>query len=123
MKDNEKMKRSQQMAMPYLISCKSYTEAAAQIGVSVTQIYEWLKEPEFKMELDKQRNEVVDHAICTLKLNTTKAAETLVELLQCENNSIRRGVANDILDHVMSFIELKELEARIKLLEDKNHEN
>jgi hypothetical protein len=34
------MKRSQQMAMPYLISCRSYKKAAAQMGVSVTQIYE-----------------------------------------------------------------------------------
>jgi hypothetical protein len=36
------------------------------------------------MELDKQRNEIVYYAICTLKLNTTKAAEALVELLNCK---------------------------------------
>ncbi|WP_068470303.1 hypothetical protein [Candidatus Protochlamydia phocaeensis] len=97
------MKRSQQKAIPYLLSCKSYAQAAREIGVSENQIY-----PEFKAELDRQRNTVIELSIGTLKLSTIKASETLVELLSSPIDNVQRGAANDILNYVAKYKEIQE---------------
>lgn len=58
-------------------------------------------------------------AIENNNLYTTKAAEALGELLSSPNELIRRGTANDILNHVVKFRELQELGERISILEEK----
>lgn len=118
MEVNDKTLRSRKKAIPYLLSCKSYAQAAKEIGVSTVQIFEWLKDPEFKAELDRQRNQVTEAAINILKMNTTKAAETLGSLLSSANELVQRGAANDILNHVARFRETQELERRIAVLEE-----
>ena len=75
MKDYDKKLRSQQKALPYLLSCKSYAKAAKEIGVSENQIYDWLRDPEFKSELEKQRNQVTEEAINIL--NSPYAREAI----------------------------------------------
>ncbi len=119
MKDYDKKQRSQQKAIPYLLSCKSYAQAAKKIGISENQIYDWLKDPEFKSELEKQRNQITEEAINILKMNTTKAAEALSELLSSSNEVVKRGAANDILSHVVKFREMQDFENRIIRLEEK----
>ena len=70
MEVNDKTLRSRQKAIPYLLACKSYAQAAKEIGISTVQIFEWLKDPEFKAELEHQRNQVTEAAINILKMNT-----------------------------------------------------
>ena len=118
MEATEKTLRSRKKAIPYLLSCKSYAQAAKKIGVSEHQVYDWLKDPEFKAELENQRNQVTEAAINILKMNTTKAAETLGALLSSANELVQRGAANDILNHVARFRETQELERRIAVLEE-----
>ena len=122
MKDYDKKQRSQQKAIPYLLSCKSYAQAAKEIGISENQIYDWLRDPEFKSELEKQRNQVTEEAINILKMNTTKAAEALGELLDSSNEAIKRGAANDVLNHVVKFRGMQEFENRINRLEETTRE-
>jgi len=119
MKSHAELTKRQLQVLPYLLSCPTYEEAARQANVSVKQIYCWLKTPTFRAELDNRRNEVIEEAVNKLKYNTTRAADTLVSLLSHSNPTIQRGVANDLLNHVVKFIELHEIEERIQLLEAK----
>lgn len=119
MKSHAELTKRQLQVLPHLLSCSSYEEAARQAHVSVKQIYCWLKTSAFKAELDKRRNEIIEEAVNKLKYNTTRAADTLVNLLSHSNPTIQRGVANDLLNHVAKFIELHEIEERIQLLEAK----
>lgn len=116
MKSHAELTKRQLQALPYLLSCPTYEEAARQANVSVKQIYCWLKTSAFKTELDRKRKEIIEEAINKLKYNTTRAADTLVSLLSHSNPTIQRGVANDLLNHVAKFIELHEIEERIQLL-------
>ncbi len=85
--------------------------------MSKQTFYEWLKNPLFKSELDRLRNELINDAVCNLKANIGKAVNTLVILLDDTNSQVRRGAANDILNHIAKFKELQELEDRIESLE------
>lgn len=117
MKPNGKQARSKQKAIPFLLSCKDYSQASKEIGVSESQIFEWLKDPEFKAELDSLRNEIIEEAVNILKSSTVKAVTALRDLLDSSNEVVRRGVANDILNHVVKFKELQEFENRLTALE------
>ncbi len=113
----DKTVRSRELALPILASQPNYSQAARLIGCSEEQIYAWLRDPEYKAQVDKARSELVNEAVQKLKAGMTKACDVLVQLLDDESPMIRRGVANDILNHAGKFIELKELEERIKKLE------
>jgi hypothetical protein len=119
MKSQEELTKRQLQVLPFLLACPTYEEAARQAHVSVKQIYCWLKTSAFKAELDRRRNEIIEEAVNKLKCHTTKAADTLVSLLSHSNPTIQRGVANDLLNHVAKFIELREIEERIQFLEAK----
>ncbi|MBS0656065.1 MAG: hypothetical protein JSR46_09825 [Verrucomicrobia bacterium] len=120
-----KTERSKEFALPILATCPNYCEAARQIGVSKEQIYEWMKDPEFKTQVDKMRSELVgrtvEEATCKLKSAMTKAVDTLVVLLDREDYpAVQRAAANDILGHIQKFKELHEFEERLSRLEQRH---
>lgn len=112
-----KQERSKELAIPILASCPDYSKAAKELGICRELIYEWMKDAAYKAKVDEARSQLVAEAIERLKANMTKAVDVLVLLLDDESPVIRRGCANDILTHTGRFIELKELEQRIKALE------
>lgn len=112
-----KTKKSKEDALIVLASCSSYIEAAKQLEVSPPTIYKWLADPEFSAKLDAIRSQVVNDALSKLKSHATKAVDTLALLMDDESSQVRRGAANDILNHVGRFMELKEIEVRLKALE------
>lgn len=121
----DKVQRNKEAALPILATCPNYSEAARLIGVRPAQVYEWLKDPSFKAELDKLRSEITakstDEAVSKLKNSMTKAVDTLVKLLDRDDcPTVQRAAANDILNHIQKFKELQELEERITLLEQRN---
>lgn len=121
----DKIHRSKEAALPILATCPNYSEAARQIGVRPEQVYEWLKDPAFKAQLDKLRSEItakaIDEAVLKLKNSMVKAVDTFIKLLEREDYpAVQRAAANDILSHIQKFKELQELEERITLLEQRS---
>lgn len=114
---SDKLKRSKETALPILACTPDYTEAAKLIGCSRGEIYEWLKDEDFKAQLEKLRSRLVDDAISKMKAHVTKAVDTLAMLMDDESSHVRRSACNDILNHVARFIELKEMEDRLVNLE------
>lgn len=115
---SDKCRRNKEQALPILAMNANYSEAARLIGCSRDEIYEWLKDPLFRTELEHLRTNLVNDAISQLKTHATKATSTLVNLLDDESSQIKLKAANDILNHLGRFMELRELETRLKALED-----
>ena len=80
-------------------------------------MFKWLKKPAFKNELIKQRDIVITEALETLKANTGQAVRALVGLLKTEKESLKRQVANDIINHVLKVVEVQEIERRLDEVE------
>lgn len=117
--DKNELSDRQLKALPFFAASASVESACREADVSKETFYRWLKEPLFKAELDKLRNEIVSDAVNHLKIITTKAAATLSTLLDREESpAVQRAAANDILGHVIKFMELKEIEERLKKLEN-----
>jgi len=117
--DINRLAPKQLKALPILASIAVCGDACKQAGISRDCYYEWIKQPLFKEELNKMRDDLIQDAVMQLKVNTMKAASTLIKLTDREDYpSVQRAAANDILNHVMKFKELQELEGRIAVLEE-----
>jgi len=104
-------------ALLILASSPSYAEAARLLEVDPSTIYEWLKDKEFSDRLEQLRNSIFTEAISKLKGHSTRAVDTLADLLTDESSQVRREAANDILNHATKLKEVQEIEARLKVLE------
>lgn len=114
-----KLTARQSRAIPLIIDSASYTEAAQRAGISRKTFYQWLKQPEFKAEVDRQRGEVVSEAFGVLSQSITKAVETLAKLLDSADERTKRLTANDIIGHILRHKEVDELEGRIAAIEQR----
>lgn len=116
--ENPQLTPKQITALPCFAANATIDAACKEAGISKNAYYKWLKNPAFKSELDRLRNEMVNDAVNQLKAATVKAATTLSSLLDRDDNpSVQRAAANDILNHVGKFKELQELQERIEKLE------
>ncbi len=77
------------------------------------------KSATFRQELENRKNEAVNQAVDRLKATASKACDTLIGLLDhAESDSIKHRVAVDMLNMTLKYMEFKDVEQRIRKLED-----
>ena len=96
---------------------RTVKEASQKAGIRLATVFKWLKNPIFKAELDRLREEIISDVVDRLKVHCMKATDVLVNLMESENEVIRRGSANDILNHTHTFVEMRELAIRLDAVE------
>lgn len=108
-------------AIPIIVTSPTYTQACKKAQLNRTTFYEWLKNPQFKAELDRQRDEITSEAFGVLSQSLTKAVETLVSLLDNADTDdrLKRLTAKDIIDLFIRHKENKDLEQRMAAIEAK----
>lgn len=112
-----KLTNRQLKAIPIIVTSPTYSEACKKAKVNRTTFYEWLKIPEFKAELDRQRDEIAAEAFGVLSQSLTKAVEALVGLLDTKDQRLKRLVCKDIIEHFLNYKHNKELEGRLEAIE------
>ncbi len=105
--DQTRLTDRQVKALPHFIGSSSDIDACKQAKVSKDTFYTWLKDPVFRAELQRLRDQVVHDAVEVLKASTSNAVATLVNLLNTPNPMLQRNVANDILNRVAKFQQLQ----------------
>ena len=106
-------------AIPAILSCSSYTEGVRKAGIGRKTFYEWLKQPEFKAELDRQRDEIAAEAFGVLSQSLTKAVEALVGLLDNKDDRLKRLACKDVIDFIIRHKENTDLEKRLTAIEQR----
>jgi len=114
-----KLTDRQLKAIPHIVSSPTYTEGCKKAKINKTTFYKWLKNPEFKAELDRQRNEVAAEALGVLSQSLTKAVETLVGLLDNKDNRLKRLTAKDVIEYIIKHKENEDLDKRLAAIEQR----
>ncbi|MHC4735717.1 MAG: phBC6A51 family helix-turn-helix protein [Planctomycetota bacterium] len=112
-----KLTERQLKVIPLIVVSPTYTEGCKKAKLNRTTFYKWLKIPEFKAELDTQRNKVVAEAFSVLSQSLTKAVETLVGLLDNKDDRLKRLTAKDIIDFIIRHKEIEDLDERLTAIE------
>ncbi|MCK9418870.1 MAG: hypothetical protein M0R70_05750 [Nitrospirae bacterium] len=113
----QNLTEKQLKAIPLILGAKSISEGIGKAKISRTTFYEWMKAPEFKSEFVRQRQEIVEVALCELKTAAGEAVAVMRKLLTSRNEGIRLRTAQGMLEHILKSIQLEELEQRITELE------
>lgn len=114
---NLTLSEKQLKAIPLILGATSITEGVKSARISKTTFYEWLKDPLFKSEYDRQRKESITLALDELKGLTGEAVKVLRALLKSKKEGVKLRTATAILDHVGRFIEFGEIEDRLTAIE------
>jgi len=112
----------QTKAIPFIVISPTYTEGIEKAKVSRKTFYGWLKQPEFKSELNRQRDEVAAEAFGLLSQGLTKAVETLVGLLDHKDDRLKRLTAKDVIDFIIRHKENEDLDKRLTAIEQRLNE-
>jgi hypothetical protein len=106
-------------AIPHIVSSSTYAEGCEKAKINKTTLYKWLKEPEFKAEIDRQRDELAAEVFGVLSQSLTQAVETLVSLLDNKDDRLKRLTAKDIIDFIIRHKEVEDLDKRLAAVEQR----
>ena len=112
-----KLTDRQLKAIPIIVTSPTYSEACKKAKLNRATFYEWLKEPEFKAELDRQRDEIAAEAFGVLSQSLTQAVEALVSLLDNKDDRLKRLAAKDVIDFIIRHKENEDLDKRLTEVE------
>ena len=124
--EKKKLTDRQLKVIPIIVTSPTYSEGCKKAKLNRTTFYEWMKKPEFKAELDRQRNEIAAEAFGVLSQGLTKAVETLVSLLDNKDDRLKRLAAKDVIDFIIRHKEIEDLDQRLAAIEqqlDQQHRN
>ena len=117
--DAKQFSPRQVLAIPILAAEPTVEQGAEKAGVARKTVFQWLRDPAFKEELDRQRRELAQGALDQLKVNAPKAVETLVGLLDATRDSIKLRAAMGILDFTQKAMDFERVDKRIAELEQR----
>jgi hypothetical protein len=108
----------QLQAMSLILSATTIEEGCRTAGISKQTFYNWMDNPDFKSELTRQRNEVIQEGLSNLKRSIKKAVDVLMDCLNSKDDFVKRRAANDLLTHCLRLREIEEVEDRLQALEE-----
>jgi hypothetical protein len=109
----------QRRTIPFIITSPTIVEGLEKAKLSRKTFYQWLEQPDFKAELDRQRDEAAKTAFETLTQSLTKAVENLVKLLDHTDDRLKRLACKDVIEYILRHKEIEDLEKRIEAIEQR----
>jgi len=109
----------QEAAILALLSSKNVEESARVAGVTPRTLYRWLNEPEFAAAYRAARRQAYGQSISRLQQGSTAAATTLLKVMVdiATPPSTRVRAAEAVLNHAAKAIEIEDIDARLRELE------
>lgn len=103
-----------------LLSEPTTTQAYIKTGISEKTAYKWLKDPIFQMHFKKLRLDFIKNTTAKLQANTTRAVDTLVNIMENDNLSALARVqsARTILEFAYKGVEIEDIQERLDRLEE-----
>jgi len=114
-----KFGRKKEQAIAALLSNRNVEQAARAVGIGVTTLRRWMRNPQFKAEYLEARREGLVQATARLQQSSGPAASTLLKLMVDPTMppAIRLRAADYVLKHGIKSLEDDDLEARLTQLE------
>ena len=111
--------RKKEQAIAALLSNRNVEQAARAVGIGVTTLRRWMRNPQFKAEYLEARREGLVQATARLQQSSGPAASTLLKLMVDPTMppAIRLRAADYVLKHGIKSLEDDDLEARLTQLE------
>lgn len=103
-----------------LLSEPTTIQAYQKANISEKTAYVWLKDTDFQMYFKQLRLDFIKNTTAKLQANTTRAVDTLVNIMENENLSALARVqsARTILEFAYKGVEIEDIQERLDKLEE-----
>lgn len=119
MPDNAPRRRTAAVVAAAHLACgATICETAAAVGVDEKTLYRWRQNPAFRRRVARLRDAAIQDALGRLTASLTKAADTLVALLDSPDPKVRLSAARELLVAVSRLRLETELADRLTALEN-----
>jgi hypothetical protein len=119
--NNVKKSKYLQVLAASVASGLSVRDASEIAGCTESTAYSVSCSDEFRDEVRRLKTEAVERAVSILSHNATRASESLVKLLDSQDEKVVLSAASKLLDRVGPMQELHELRSRIDAIEKQGH--
>ena len=101
-----------------LLSSRTQAEASRKLGINSNLISERKQDKEFIAKYDAYKSTLIENTANKLLVANTRAIDTLIELLDDNNSSVRVSSAKTILSYAKEYIMLADLDKRLQAIEE-----
>ena len=114
------MNQKQTALLQALLTEPTIIKAAERAGISRATAYKYMHDEEFKANLEKQKQEVLDSVTTYLQGQLTTCSEELMAIAKDRSNSpqVRINAIAIVFQNARSFIEQESIIKRIAALEE-----
>jgi hypothetical protein len=122
LEETQTLTRKQRAVIPHIIGAKSLEAGCRAANVAKPTVYRWLKDKNFRSELERARAEVTREAFDRLRAGVTTAVDGLLEMAEDKgekNKSLRLRACEKILD---LSLKVKEVNASMDGFKEKMEE-
>ena len=114
------MKISNEKIISALLTCPTNVKAAAQLGLSESQLYKRMREEKFQSELKAAKELVMGDALSKLQIGMSEAADALREIVNDRdiNPQCRVYASNVLLQNGLRLTEQLDILKRLEALEN-----
>lgn len=113
---------NQVTALSALLAGKSVQAAAKAASVTRETVHRWLHEPDFQAAHRAGRRELASVALAQLQGATDAAVKVIKEIMNDKTKppSIRLRAAQIVIESAIKWLELEDMDARLRALEERN---
>ena len=117
--------RRREQAVLALLQHPTIEKAAAAVGVSVVTLWRWMQTEEFQQAYRKARREAFSRSLARLQQAASAATATLLKIMvdQQAPAASRVRAAAHVLDNAQRGMEIEDLEARVRRLEQREDDD
>jgi hypothetical protein len=110
-----KFGRKWEEAIAALLTQRNTEDAARVVGISVSTLLRWMKEPEFNTAYREARRLAFGQSVARLQQASSAAVSTLLKVMvdPASPPSTKVRAADSVLDHAAKAIEIEDIEARL----------
>ena len=116
--NSRSLSEKQLVALPFLLTTHSWTDAAKAAEVSRSTLYRWMEEDTFRQELKRLRNEALELTHSEMKGLMFKATLVLGMAMDDLNPTVRLRAAFIALNMGIKLTEIEDLQQRLDHIED-----
>lgn len=113
------MTQKQAAFLKAMLEESTISKAADAAKISRETAYKYLKDPDFKAELDKRRSECLNDTVCFLQSKLTVCSEQLVRIIEDEDTAdqVKINAINTVFTNFKSMSETADVIARLEQIE------
>ena len=114
-----KFGRKWEEAIAALLTQRNTEDAARVVGISVSTLLRWMKEPEFNTAYREARRLAFGQSVARLQQASSAAVSTLLKVMIDPSTppSTKVRAADSVLGHSAKAIEIEDIDARLTELE------